>query len=824
MRPFLPCLVCLGLLSTFAAAQEASPPPKPSADEIAAKAQLAGHFVEAAQALLPPANQPLSHGVLLQTAALLKGAMRLNPSEPRYPRLLAEAQASIGDVDGQIASWTAYRKLVPDDRVAQAQIIDLYISRFETADKRLEYINQLLDNAALAPEVKAHIAAMAVPLLDQRSHDQALAMLARARQFALLPEVARLQYMMLPQDAQPQKRAQALLDMILSNPAQADAIIELAKLLSSQGLPRQGASWYAVAFNLYLRAGITPQHSSMVEYLCDLFESGQGQVAGQGIDRMLQADPNDADAWFIKLSLSDPKPNLEAARTAFTNRLGMIASRITSAQKSATTMPASAPTTEPVDPQHVSAVSAKLKQPDDPSLRDAWVSALADLSWFELYYANQPQAAVQWIDALKLVVATDNETLARSQGWEDLLSGRLDEAEKELSPIADRDALAELGMIRLAEQRKQTPQAAERAEKLASQPHAGVLGAIIFSALADKHLPPTTEPSESALADLVDKFPMDWLNVLVAPNRFYQLSMDPVQVAHHLGEPMMAQVTIRNIGKQDLNIGSGVDGLIQPQLWFDAAIRGIAQQAFPGIAADHIMSRFVLHPQDSITQIVRIDQRELGESLRQLPIGMISVEADVVTNPIPGGRQVLSTPGGYPMRMSKIFSQHNEPLSSDVTLGRFIDTMQGAAPAEKMLDLQLLAAYVRQYSAEANDPKVKTMANQYMDLIARERADTAPEVSNWANYLAASVLQGPAEQQVIEQMVSAKAPWESRVLGVAAARLLSRDQEKKIAEGLENDSDPIVKDFATATVEAISQAATQPTTQPAVTQPTQPGA
>lgn len=822
MPRFLLCLVCLGLLYGYAAAQDAAPPQNASADETAARAQLAEHFVEAAQALLPPANQPLSHGVLLQTAALLKGAVRLNPSEPRYPRLLAEAQANIGDVDGQIASWTAYRKLAPDDRVAQAQIIDLYASRFETADKRLEYFNQLLDNAALPPEVKAHVAAMAVPLLDQRSHDQALAMLSRARQFALLPEVARLQYMMLPQDADPQKRAAALLDMILSNPAQADAMIELARLLSSQGLPHQAATWYSVAFNLYLGAGATPEHSAMVEYLCDLFESGQGQVASQGIDRMLQADPNDADAWFIKLSMSDPKPNLDAARTAFTNRLGMIAARILAAQKAGTTMPASAPSTEPVDPQHVAEVSAKLKQIDNPALRDGWISALADLSWFELYYANQPQAAAQWINALKVVVAPDNQILARTQGWEDVLAGRLDEAQKELGPIADRDALAELGMIRLAEQRKQSADANERAQKLSSQPHPGVLGAIIFAALAEKHVPPATEPSETALADLVDKFPMDWLNVLVAPNRFYQLSADPVQVAHRLGEPMMAQVTIRNIGKQDLNIGSGVNGLIQPQLWFDAAIRGIAQQAFPGVAADRIMSRSVLHPQESITQIVRIDQREMGESLRQLPIGMISVEADVVTNPIPSGQQVLSTPGGYSMRMSKIFSQHNEPLS-DVARNRFIDTMQAAAPAEKMLDLQLLAAYVRQYSAQASDPIAKKMANQYMDLISREQSDPAPEVATWANYQAASVLQGPAEQKVIENMVSPKAAWESRMLGLAAARLLERDQQKKIAQGLENDPDPVVKDFATATVEAISQAATQPASQPAATQPTQPG-
>jgi len=65
-----------------------------------------------------------------RSAALLEAAGRLSPAEPRFPRLGAMARLHLDDVDGAITAVRAYRQIVPADKRAQAQLIDLYTSPF----------------------------------------------------------------------------------------------------------------------------------------------------------------------------------------------------------------------------------------------------------------------------------------------------------------------------------------------------------------------------------------------------------------------------------------------------------------------------------------------------------------------------------------------------------------------------------------------------------------------------------------------------------------------------------------------------------------------
>src|SRR3954471_16199932 len=65
--------------------------------------------------------------------ALLQAAMKLDPADPRYPRLLVEANLSQRDVDGAIAALKAYRQVAPDDLGAQVELIQLNLGRMETA-------------------------------------------------------------------------------------------------------------------------------------------------------------------------------------------------------------------------------------------------------------------------------------------------------------------------------------------------------------------------------------------------------------------------------------------------------------------------------------------------------------------------------------------------------------------------------------------------------------------------------------------------------------------------------------------------------------------
>src|SRR5438105_15698173 len=85
--------------------------------DAAGRAFLAEWFVQAARENLAP---EVSAASLRQSAALIEAGARLNPAEPRFPRLLADAMEPLHDIPGQIAALNAYRKPPPDDRALQA--------------------------------------------------------------------------------------------------------------------------------------------------------------------------------------------------------------------------------------------------------------------------------------------------------------------------------------------------------------------------------------------------------------------------------------------------------------------------------------------------------------------------------------------------------------------------------------------------------------------------------------------------------------------------------------------------------------------------------
>src|SRR6202050_1326763 len=74
---------------------------------------MAEHFEAFAYDTGPDAELPQT--VWHQIASLCQAASRLDPSEPRYFRLLADARLRAGDAPGAISAFDSYLGLVPDD-------------------------------------------------------------------------------------------------------------------------------------------------------------------------------------------------------------------------------------------------------------------------------------------------------------------------------------------------------------------------------------------------------------------------------------------------------------------------------------------------------------------------------------------------------------------------------------------------------------------------------------------------------------------------------------------------------------------------------------
>jgi len=455
-----------------------------------AHAQLAAKFVEAAEHILhngiPGAHQ------WQQGAALLEAACTLDPKEPSYPRLLAETWRQLGDDDQVIAALTRYRAAasaanMPEDQVVQVELIDRYLSRMETVDKRIGYLRDVLAMPALAPEVKAHAAVLCVPLLAQRSNAEAEGMVGQAlRLDPLNMEALRLQYQIVARQGSPLERIHVLREMVLSNPCQWHVLEELARQLSEAGLADASLEWYRWVLAVNFRAGTVPPIDTLLDFAAQSYAAGQYADADLLVNRVIESTPRDPNAWFMRLAFDKTNPErqaaygqeLEIAKRIFVIQAANVAKKIMGPVKIAgagapEAVPATEPATQPIDvhvdltgvkDEDLKTIIARIEQGQaPPGMADLLVSAISDIAWFHIYFEDAPDEAVQWVTMLKAIVPANDIRAIRLQGWLDLTTGdsfarmgqaaealrRYSRAHAGLSKIQDIDPLAMIGIIRM---------------------------------------------------------------------------------------------------------------------------------------------------------------------------------------------------------------------------------------------------------------------------------------------------------------------------------------------------------------------------------------
>lgn len=834
-----------------AAAPAPAPAPAPamSADEIVqdaeARVETAERFFAFAQSITHNSHPTLLS--LRQSELLLQAAIKVNPVEPRYLRELAQLRKAAGNVAGAISAWVGYRKLLPADEVAQAELIDLYLSQEQSNDAKLSYIHRLLDNAQVPVLVKAHVAVMAVGLLEERSHADAMAMLATARSYYPLPEVTLLEWRMLPADAKPSERLAALLNMVRSNPTNADAIAGVAHTLASVGKSEEALTWYATLMDVHALNGTSAGKEDYVNYLAERYRVGETTVAADKLDEVLQRVTEDADFWFLRLTVQrgdESRDLLRRGEQAFFRRLNGVCVELAPDARSTTApaaepatapsalpdpsvpaAPATAPSTQPQDltPAAIPLAAAldRLEKIDSPALRQVMASALYDLAWFEIYFNHQPALADPYIAALGKLVPADNRALQRLSGWSQLVWGHADEAMGILDKQRKEDVLSALGVYRALDEQKKFDADEAVGRELLAMPQSGVEGAIVYQATKGRGLKPATRPADvDAMGKLIDAFPKPWQRLVRNPNKFYLLRADPLHVGHHLGEALLATVSVQNTGKMDITIGQL--GLVKPVLVYNAEIRGAKLQRYPAISIDRIMGKFVLAPGESISQVVRVDQGPLTDALHTRPANLLAVAANVVSDPQITENSVNALAGGYVQKFERMFTRMPRSLDQDGERRDFFNSLTKGSPQEKIYDVELLASYIQIYAQGNETPFHQNLAQQFGTAIDAARSDPTPGVKLWASYAAAMVYAGPEQRKVLDEMLRSNA-WESRLLALLASRLLSEGDQRQLAEKLAADPDPIVSQFAASDLELLQKAAaTQPATQPSTAPSTEP--
>ena len=433
---------------------------------------------------------------------LLEAAGRLDPTDTRFPLMRADALFQIAQPDAAAEALNDYLKLQPDDQVARLRLIEHYASKMQADDAKLTYFNSLLDRPTVSNEVKSRVATWAAQLLLQRSYAQSAAMLSRAIQLDELNIYARrLEYQFVLANGGSEARVQSLLAQLRCNPSQPSILMYIGRELASAGLSREANIWYGRSLNIALQTATPVEPRFLIDYASLLFMEGFPKQADQLLGLLLQLDPRNTEAVFMRLTVRRAigqvvafEANLDEAKPLFVGRIVALATELAKREAGASTQPSDASEPPPAgsttrpnidfssgfssggNDSRVPSITrpqgggqppptatlkpgdrilpdtvARLLKPDaDPYLKSEFLEAVEQMAWFEIFFNKDQESATYWVEeALAKLVPANDSRLIRLQGWLAKMRGEDALAMKTLWPIRKTDAMAAMAVADL---------------------------------------------------------------------------------------------------------------------------------------------------------------------------------------------------------------------------------------------------------------------------------------------------------------------------------------------------------------------------------------
>jgi tetratricopeptide (TPR) repeat protein len=703
----------------------------------------------------------------------------------------------------------------------------------QSADDRVKYLQSIMDSPRVAPPVRSFAAMrLAAQLSERMQNDLAGEAVAKAMQLNPLNlDALRVRYQYAMQNGQPQDRLAAELALLQSNPAQPMVVVAVARELADAGLVQRSLEWFRQALALHNQMGIVPGPDVGVDFAAEMFIAGDAKQALQVVEQITAANPDDLNAWLLKLTLArhlgDKEllaQTLQKATVAITNRMAML----TRAAGSTTA------TTRPIDftgevPLPDPMADLEQIQTNKPEMVSQYAPIAGGMAWLKIFFAENPGQAVPFTNAVAKVMGESNELTARLQGWQYLVAGNPDEARVKLAAVADRDSVAALGMIRLAEKDPAAQQmAVETARKLLERSPSRLTGAFLIAELGKRGVKVTPGPSAGELEKVLAQFPKDWMKILDQPQLFYTVRIEPVagRVSVPVGEPVLVQVTIYNTSNFWLTMGP--EGVIHPDLWFDAQTRGVQPQFFPAEAFARLGGPMLLAPKtDFVKQVVRLDQAQLLAMLERNPAAHFQIMALMMTNPTTVAGQVRPGPAGM-QALSKLMERRGAPVGQLDVRQKLGEAIQNGTPEEKIQAAETLTKFARLFTGAGAGEEARAFGQQAAEAVRHTSTnDPDPAVRAWARYLYA-VYSG--DEQVLKNLLN-DPTWIARTLGIVATDYTRKSQDL-FSHLATTDGELLVKNLAAAALEAKiaapkpggDQAATQPAAPQPAASSTQPDA
>jgi tetratricopeptide (TPR) repeat protein len=720
--------------------------------------------------------------------ALAAYAQKLDPANVQAAWIMSNIYQSRGQASAAEGALWRQLQADPNDFNLGLSYINVGLSARGKPDERQAFLQSIVENAALPDPLRAQaVVEQGRVFFENRDFSSAARLFNQALQLDGLNTEA-LQGVMATATTPPSlaDSAQTLTKMIQASPRSPGLVGNLAAVLSAAGLHAQAAPLFDTMWeDAVAAAGPDAQPPVMMagSYLQSLLDSGRAEKAVQIFDPLMEKYPADHGLMYLMI---------EAYRAVGRpDRADQLAQRIVSDLESqrAGTQPST--------------------------------DAMMERAWLYTVYYPKPDLALA--DAQQAATgAGDDPTVQRILGAAELLSGQGEKVAAGLSRLeklkaTDAAAAALLaGHYFAAGDETAAKDAITATINVASN---GWAYRYVRDLAAKRNITLLPHPQAQAVQQIFDQFDKRYLDMGRYPEKYLAVSLRPVADARRPGEGVQIEAVLTNTG--GIPVPLGQQGLIQPVMNLEATAAPLTQERFTNLPMVVWPAPKYLPAGGSVSTVVRIDVGSLEYFLNRHPLDEASITATGMLDPVPQGRQTVSSVPRLrvaPLVIGRQSLVGKIDVDSSEQWGRaypyalrviMTDLVRGALPQRMLAARQLgeLVTWVRDVQLfKAKMPEaMRGVINKGVLLAMVQKALQDPSDVVRAEMLAA--LQCAQMDSEILAVVLPAAKDASPLVRFRLVELLgataARGQEKTI-DAMSHDGDALVRQMASAFIATSS--------------------
>jgi tetratricopeptide (TPR) repeat protein len=663
--------ILMGSHSNALAPAQAAEAPAPSLAQ-SPQQMVADQWVLLAGLALREQEQP-SQATLKRVTVLLDQAIKLNDADAELWRLRAELAKLSSDSPALNTALRQVTKLDPSDDATQWKLILRAIEPLQTVQQRLAAIDRMLTGTGseqFSAPLRSRLASYAAAAARESGDLGSLS--AYLKQATALDgsnlAAAQMVYDVLSSRQRPLiDVGSALLRVIEADPMQPAWRQRLAMLLASGSAYREAASQFRAANTLG-----QPVTDPMAVYpwAMSLGASDRVDEALQIISQVRKAFTTPAAATTTQPDAATQPAAVAMALPADLSLLQMVLLDMLEQKKAAENVLAS--------------VTAELRT----DAAGGSAEASASLAWvLALVNRELPEAAKQ-LEIAGKKLGVNHPLLQRTSGWLAMRGGDNAKARTILTPLAESDPFAAVGVALSFADVSERTQRQQWLTRAVTDAPVSLAALIAQRKLLEMGVRQVVTPDGQALANAVDR----WQKWLLTPS---PTSVSLVQLSAKLDvtradylQPVVVKLTFRNMTELPLSIESGGAVPTRVVLVLTPRSGGRAMESVAPLVVE-LDRRLRLEPRAGVEVAVRLDRGALGWVLSQNPTELLNFSVTAVLDPVVSGQQIRPGPMGQVEHIGQV--DRRAMALSDASIKQWIAWLGTGTPTEKYTAAAALA-------------------------------------------------------------------------------------------------------------------------------------